>query len=77
MQDVKWYVIKYPSKEANEGKVLWDEGYATQAVAERQAKALQLGDSVSDYEVSDLPELMKVHTRDVLPVLEAEHATKH
>jgi hypothetical protein len=74
---ITWFVTRYPSKDSNEGRVLWDKEYPTKEECEMECKRLGALDPEGDYEPSDLPELEQVFERDVQPVLESLTQTKH
>ena len=64
-----WFVTRYPSKEANDGDVLWHTENVDKSVVEAEASRLQALHPELDFEVSDLPDLMTVYQRDIVPVL--------
>lgn len=74
---ITWFVVRYPSKESNEGVVMWQHEFDTEGECQMKCAELQAMFLVEDFEASSLPELNNVFERDVQPVLQSEQSTKH
>lgn len=75
-EPITWFVCRFPSKDANEGSVMWEHEFDTKG--ECDMKCLELKQADPDpaivYESSCLEELTEVFERDVMPMAEAEAA---
>jgi hypothetical protein len=74
---ITWFVIRYPSKESNEGVVMWEHEFDTEDECRMKCTELQTLFPHEDFEASDLPELTSVFEHDVQPVMQSEQSTKH
>lgn len=74
---VTWFVCRFPSYEANEGRVMWKLEYTTKEECEMQCKVLQAQFPNEHFVADCLAELGDVFERDVLPMIEKINSTVH
>lgn len=74
---VTWFVCRFPSRDANEGRVMWNLEFPTKEECEMKCAELQKQFPTEHFTADQLLELEEVFERDVAPVIESVNATKH